>query len=474
VLLTREGAQNWVRLEVRVALDRVIAAQRAGGTYPFIPIIADDMKDVDALPAFARQYQGVRLTVDGCGLADLIRVAAGLHAAQPVALVPQPFMGLEAFEARDAALFFGRRDETQALVERLKATNLVMVVGDSGSGKSSLAKAGLIPAFREGVLADPKGKRPEPTQWHVVEMRPGSDPFEGLVEGAQTAATAARIADSMVFELGKAIRTRESGSIRDALRLSGPAGASLLLVVDQFEELWTLTTDNASRRDFLDALLALAPPGEAARRVVGTMRRDYYHLHTDDDALKERLAADGNAGRFHLAQMSEAGLREAVVKPLLLAGEQESQATALADELVKDVAGQPGNLALVEMALHQTWEKRGASDGNLALAYQRLGRLEGALAKAAEEVFWNAAGEEAHRGRAPVGRGAAHAAGAGWRRRGCYAPAGGLRRAGRASPCRGAQARDQGVQPPARRPRADGRSGRGASHGGRIHGRAGP
>ena len=204
---------------------------------------------------------------------------------------------------------------------------------------------------------------------------------------------AARVADGMVFELGKAIRTREPGSIRDALRLSGPAGASLLLVVDQFEELWTLTTDNAARRDFLDALLALAPPGEAARRVVGTMRRDYYHLHTDDDALKERLAADGNAGRFLLAQMSEAGLREAVVKPLLLAGEQESRATALADELVKDVAGQPGNLALVEMALHQTWEKRGDSGGDLALAYQRLDRLEGALAKAAEEVFWNAAGD---------------------------------------------------------------------------------
>ena len=155
LLLTKEGARNWVRLEVRVALDRVIAAQRAGSTYPFIPIIADDIKDIDALPPFARQYQGVRLTAEGHGLADLIRVAAGLHATKPVQLVAQPFLGLEAFEAKDAALFFGRRDETQALVERLKATNLVMVVGDSGSGKSSLVKAGLVPAFREGALADP-------------------------------------------------------------------------------------------------------------------------------------------------------------------------------------------------------------------------------------------------------------------------------------------------------------------------------
>ena len=211
-----------------MALDRVIAEQRQGGTYPFVPIIADDPGDLAHLPPFAQQYQGVRLADDGRGLADLVRVAARLDAAQPVRLVAQPFMGLEAFEAKDAALFFGRRKETQDLVDRLRTTNLVLVTGDSGSGKSSLVKAGLIPAFREGALADPLGRRPEPGQWHVVEMRPGTDPFEGLVEGAQRAATAAGIAPEMIFALGTAIRTRDPGTIRDALRQSGPPGASLL------------------------------------------------------------------------------------------------------------------------------------------------------------------------------------------------------------------------------------------------------
>src|SRR4051794_31986758 len=75
LLLTKEGARNWVRLEVRAALDRVIAAQRKGSTYPFVPIVVDDIKDLEALPPFARQYQGVRLTPDGRGLADLVRVA---------------------------------------------------------------------------------------------------------------------------------------------------------------------------------------------------------------------------------------------------------------------------------------------------------------------------------------------------------------------------------------------------------------
>lgn len=389
LLLTREGARNWVRLEVRVALDRVIAEQRAGSTYPFIPIIADDPGNLAHLPPFAQQYQGVRLTEDGTGLADLVRVAARRDAARPVRLVAQPFMGLEAFEAKDAALFFGRRKETQDLVDRLRTTNLVLVTGDSGSGKSSLVKAGLIPAFREGALADPLGRRPEPGQWHVVEMRPGTDPFEGLVEGAQRAATAAGIAPEMILALGAVIRSRDPGSIRDALRLSGPPDASLLLVVDQFEELWTLTTDDTKRRDFLAALLALVPEGDLARRIVATMRRDFYHQHTDDERLRDRLAAHGNAGKFVLGVMAPASLRDIVEKPLLLAGESETRAAALADEVVKDVAGEPGNLALVEMALHESWERRQESGGDLALAYQRLDRLEGALARAAEEVFWN-------------------------------------------------------------------------------------
>ncbi|MGD9507371.1 MAG: 5'-nucleotidase C-terminal domain-containing protein, partial [Geminicoccaceae bacterium] len=159
--------------------------------------------------------------------------------------------------------------------------------------------------------------------------------------------------------------------------------------VDQFEELWTLTLDDTKRRDFHAALHALAPEGDLTRRVVGTLRRDYYHLHTDDDRLRDRLAAHGNAGRFLLGAMAPEALRDIVEKPLLLAGESETRAAALADEVVKDVAGEPGNLALVEMALHESWERRHESGGDLALAYQRLDRLEGALARAAEEVFWN-------------------------------------------------------------------------------------
>jgi hypothetical protein len=392
ILLTREGARNWVRMEVRVALDRVIATQQGGMLYPFIPIVADDVADIALLPAFARQYQGVRLGADGGGLKQLIRVAAGIDQDAPVALVNEPFMGLEAFEADSAALFFGRNDETAELVSRLNGTNFVMVVGDSGSGKSSLVKAGLVPAFREGVFADPLAKRPELTDWHVVEMRPGRDAFAGLAEGVERAARKHGKPAADIGTFNDWVRSTVPAKVHDALRLSGPDGATLLLVVDQFEELWTQEVNPERRSSFLDALLVIAEPGVMQRRVVGTMRRDYYHLTGDHDGLRARLAADNSRARYLLGAMTEAGLRDAVEKPLELAGVTEQAAQALADEIVRDIAGQPGNLALVEMALTETWRRRHSCGGDLSLTYERIGRLEGALATAAEDIFWNSSG----------------------------------------------------------------------------------
>ncbi|MGG5890120.1 TIR domain-containing protein [Falsiroseomonas sp. HC035] len=391
LLLTREGARNWVRFEVRAALDRVVSEQRNGRRFPFIPIIADDPADIGLLPAFARQFQGVRLDQGPAGIQELVRAAVDLPTGAPVALVEEPFMGLDAFGSEDAALFFGRDAEVKALVARLKKTNLLVVVGESGAGKSSLVKAGLIPAVREGALADPLGRRPDAAAWHVVEMRPGRDPFEELVKAAQSAARAAGVPADTILALGPALRSRNASSILDALRLSGPHDAKLLLVVDQLEELWTQTIDDQARTDFLDAMLLLAPPGETSRRIVGTMRRDYFNLCADHTPLWNRLNADDKAGRLLLGAMGPEGLRAAVEKPLMLAGIAASDAKALADAVLLDVTDQAGNLALLEMALTEAWRRRHLHGGDLVVAYDAIGRLEGALATAAEDVYLNAA-----------------------------------------------------------------------------------
>src|SRR5262249_9892231 len=154
----------------------------------------------------------------------------------------------------------------------------------------------------------------------------------------------------------------DPGSIRDALRESGPDNANLLLVIDQFEELWTQTTDDVCRKAFLSALLSVASAGDGSCRIVGAMRRGYFNLCGDYPALEERLKPDG---RFLLGAMARQSLRDAIEKPLLLAGQTEVGARGLANAVLKDVTEQPGNLALVEMALTEAWGQRSASGGDL-------------------------------------------------------------------------------------------------------------
>jgi WD40 repeat protein len=391
VLITPRGVHDWVRMEVRSALSRVVDAQRDGQLFPFIPVL--DGGAIADLPPFARTVQGVTIDESGEGLADLVRTVLRLGPAAVVPLVDEPFRGLEAFEAEHAALFFGREEETRELVRRLRNTELVIVTGDSGSGKSSLVKAGLIPAWREGVLADSLSPRPDSRLWHVVEMRPGSDPFEGLLQGALQAGRDAGVDRAELLAVGdkeNGIRSRNADRVRDALLLSRPKGAKLLLVVDQLEELWTSLRDGFVRNSFLDLLLALARPGDRETRVVATFRRDFFHLHSDHDGLKARLMAQSGA-RFGLGALSDGSLAEVVVKPLRLAGAIGPDPETLAKALGQDAQREPANLALVQMALFETWQRR-EQHRSLLEAYQNIGRLEGALATAAVEVYWNPTG----------------------------------------------------------------------------------
>jgi TIR domain len=176
IYLSAAGAEHWVRIEVRAALDRLITDGRNGIAYPFIPVIAADAGDIARLPRFAQQYQGVSLQ-DEQGLQKLIGVVLGSEPAVPVPLVDEPFRGLDAFEADQAHLFFGRERETHELIDRLRRNGLIIVVGDSGSGKSSVVKAGVVPGFREGLVADPLAPRPPAAAWHVVQMRPLNNPL---------------------------------------------------------------------------------------------------------------------------------------------------------------------------------------------------------------------------------------------------------------------------------------------------------
>jgi hypothetical protein len=153
-----KGVVNWVESEVRLGLSRATGAP----DYPFIPILAKECSGSTALPPFARQYQAVLDPLnDPEEFAKLLRAVLRRSSDEKAIALDSPFVGLKAMTEADADRFFGRNEEIAELVGLLKQHRLIAIVADSGAGKSSLAQAGLIPAFRGAALSDTGGREPD-------------------------------------------------------------------------------------------------------------------------------------------------------------------------------------------------------------------------------------------------------------------------------------------------------------------------
>jgi energy-coupling factor transporter ATP-binding protein EcfA2 len=383
VYVGSKGVVNWVEAEVRLALSRAVTEP----DYRFVPILASAAPGPEALPGFARQFQGILdIEAKPDQFEKLMRAVLGGAEAGQLILETEPFFGLRAIDESRSHLFFGREKETEALVALVHRTPLVLVTGDSGSGKSSLVRAGLVPRFRGGALALLDGARPEEAIWHVVTTRPRNQPFRHLGDAVDEAAKGLGLSLAERGTLADWAKSGESDKVRRALRCDlPPERVQVLLVVDQFEELLTITPPEF-RASFSDMLLDLGDPADGRHRVVLTMRHDYANLCNTYARLKERLDTDDRRARFLLGRMSDEGLRRIVTEPLRLAAIEAADRDALASEVLRDVGERPGDLALVQMALTETWRARSQHGGDLLRAYADVGRVEGALAKAAELV----------------------------------------------------------------------------------------
>lgn len=283
--------------------------------------------------------------------------------------VPAPYLGLASYEEQHAGLFFGREALTADLLRRLDTGRFLAVFGASGSGKSSLLRAGVLAAVNRG------GRACIP-----ILLTPGEQPVTALA--SRIAALAGTSAESLRDDL----RT-EPAVLRAAVAraLSGrPAGAELLLLVDQFEELFSACRDPLEGDCFVHALLAATDPGDARARVVLGVRADFYAHCARWPALLTALHdAQVLVGPMDLDQM-----RDVIVKPAERAGmtvESALVATALA-EIGTEAGIEPGALALVSHALLETW--RHSPRGHLTLrAYQEAGGVSNAVAATAERVY---------------------------------------------------------------------------------------
>ena len=252
-------------------------------------------------------------------------VAPGLRFPRRAAACP--YRGLMAFRAEDDDLFFGREEVVASLVDRLLETGFIAVVGASGSGKSSLVRAGLVPAYRRA------------RRGRVVVLTPGSDPVAEL-------------------------------------RRSLAAGAPTLLVVDQLEEAFALCPDEASRERFFDQLLDL----RGSTAVVVALRADFYGRCAEHARLAGAVAADQHL----LGPMSTDELRRAIEGPARAGGLRLE--AGLVDTMLADVDGEPGALPLLSHALYESWVRR---DGRVLTraGYLEAGGVRGAIARTAEQVF---------------------------------------------------------------------------------------
>jgi DNA-binding SARP family transcriptional activator/tRNA A-37 threonylcarbamoyl transferase component Bud32 len=285
-----------------------------------------------------------------------------------------PYKGLRAFQEADAADFFGREALVQQLVDRLDGTavgresRFLAVVGPSGSGKSSVVKAGLIPALRDGAL-------PGSENWFVAEMTPGRRPFAELEMALWP------VAVEPPPDLVEPMQ-RDSGGLLRTLRriLPDEPGAQLLLVIDQFEELFTLVEDEAERDFFLDSLLAALDGPHSPLRLVVTLRADFY----DRPLQRQHLGRLLKENTEIVLPLNATELTWAIREPArrLGVGLEEGLATAI----VADVADQAGALPLLQYALTELFERRQNQRISRA-AYAAIGGVQGALGRRAEALY---------------------------------------------------------------------------------------
>ncbi|WP_410583952.1 BTAD domain-containing putative transcriptional regulator [Amycolatopsis sp. lyj-108] len=278
-----------------------------------------------------------------------------------------PYRGLETFQQDDAAWFFGRRAMVDELLESLAHQRFLAVFGPSGSGKSSLLRAGLIACVGTGAAPGFDG-------WSPVLLTPGEHPLKAL------AVRLAAWVDGSAMALHRDLASDPSALGTLVRRAADGDAAGILLVVDQFEELFTLCGEEYERAQFVEALLSVVDNVSVPARLVLGVRADFYAACADFPALVALLRDQ----QLLVGPMAEQDLRAVIVEPAVRAG--LAVEPALADTVLADVLGQPAALPLVSHAMLETWRR--CEGGLLTVGhYQRTGGVRGAVAQTAEDVY---------------------------------------------------------------------------------------
>lgn len=363
-----EGVRDgWAGEELKAALDLANDAGRPQ-RLTIVPVVLPGVSEIDGdvdrqdWPSWLRTRQWVDLrhgVEDDEAWASLLDVLSDAPEGGPVG-GPCPYPGLDPFTENESKYFLGRSSELADLLTRIQARRFLAITGASGAGKSSLVRAGLVPAIKEHTGGRPAAR--------VVVMRPRDDVWAWL--------RSYLVADNVCTPTEAEMASRPGPGLRDlAIRLA-PTG-EMVLVVDQLEELFN--QDVQAQRSFIDAILSLCG-ADGPARVIVTLRADFLGSAAEHPALAGALSNS----QFVLSPLSGEALREAISRPAHSVGLEFH--AGLVDRIMVDVESEPGSLPLLAHLLRRLWQERRRNRLTLP-AYEALGGVTATLAQTADEVI---------------------------------------------------------------------------------------
>ncbi len=381
----------WQQREQYLALERQVAAERRGQRFNVIPVL---LPGAEPPLGFLSQNTWVdfRARVDDPFL--LHTLVNAVHGQPPgpdaQATIRKtlaticPYRGLLYFREEDAPFFFGREAAIQQLTNAMQQHSLVAVVGASGSGKSSVVRAGLVPELRKS----------HDYVWEIATMVPTDRPVHALVTALMPFLEPDLSETTRLIEtntLAEALLNRKAAlrDIVDRVLAKQPGTDRLLLIADQWEELFTLSQDDAVRRCFIDNILKATATTKLC--VVLTLRGDFFgRAVTGYRSLSDRL----QGVLVNLGPMKREELRLAIEEPAKRV--ELTFEAGLVDLILEQVGDEPGHLPLLEFVLRRLWEDRQGGELHHA-AYQAMGQLEGAIATKAESIYSRLNGHDQRR-----------------------------------------------------------------------------
>ncbi len=366
-------------LRRRMGLTQIEMSIAVGYSDAQISRLEQNLRLPDPATIAARFVPVLDLADEPIVVAQLLQLATHMQREDAPASGLCPYKGLNYFDETDADLFVGREALTDKLVDgflfhassgSLHQERFLAVVGASGSGKSSLVRAGLVPALHWNQAS---------ADWNIHIFTPGAHPLESLAECLLRQNKSAEVRAALIGGLA-----RDTRSLHLFNKRSTPSEntARVLLVIDQFEELFTLCRSETERTLFIDNLLTSASELDGPTAIIITLRADFYAHCAAYVQLREALAHH----QEYIGPMNEEELRRAIEEPARH-GHWELE-PGLVDLLLHDagVGHEPGALPLLSHALLETWQRRRGRTLTLS-GYTSSGGVRGAIAETAESVF---------------------------------------------------------------------------------------